>query len=60
MPPAAPKNNENRSATVHRCNAKALYSDLFSWYSFNIHDKCWELKIFLRNDNLLNFCNHVC
>jgi hypothetical protein len=30
---AAPTNNENRSATVNRCNAKALYSVLFSWSS---------------------------
>ncbi len=31
MPCAAPTNNENRSATVHHCNAKALHSGLFSW-----------------------------
>ncbi|MCI0695824.1 hypothetical protein L0337_27960 [candidate division KSB1 bacterium] len=29
MPRTAPTNNENWSATVHRCNAKALYSAYF-------------------------------
>jgi hypothetical protein len=50
MPRAAPTNNENRGATVHRCNAKAWYSGLFSWNFFQSKLIAESEKGFFQND----------